>query len=425
MSLQHIVIEAKNLTKVYKLYNSPVDRLKESLHPLRRQYHHEYFALNNISFEIKQGESVGVIGRNGSGKSTLLKILTGVLTPTSGAVAVNGKVSALLELGAGFNPELTGLENVYFNGMLMGYTREEMDARLSDILSFADIGEFVYQPVKTYSSGMFVRLAFALAVNVDPDILIIDEALAVGDIMFQSKCMDRINQMTKGGVTTLFVTHDMNSVNTLCDRAIMLDSGQIYSQGKPQMITLQYYQLMREKEQSAKFADTKEDADKKYLEMKNSIKDKCSSIDYQYGTGAAKILNYIILNSADQETVSIESGETFKLRLMVEFYEQVDNPCFGFAISNIVGQNLLVAHSFFDSDEQFGPRNRGEVVHVELLAGMLLNPGHYLLSFGVADHATSQDFTNLDTRKNVCTLHVWGKEQSQGIIYHQPKIRIL
>jgi len=183
-----IAIKAENLTKTYRLYDSNLDRLKESLHPLRRKYHHEFNALHDFNFEVKKGETVGIIGKNGSGKSTLLKIITGVLTPTSGSVTVNGRISALLELGAGFNPELTGIENVYFNGTLMGYSKEEMHAKLDDILGFADIGEFVRQPVKSYSSGMFVRLAFAVAINIDPDILIVDEALAVGDIFFQQKC---------------------------------------------------------------------------------------------------------------------------------------------------------------------------------------------------------------------------------------------
>lgn len=220
-----LAITVENLSKVYKLYSSPVDRLKESLHPLRRQYHHDFYALNDVSFEIKKGESVGIIGKNGSGKSTLLKILTGVLTPTSGSVTVNGKVSALLELGAGFNPDLTGIENVYFNGMLMGYTREEMEGLLDGILSFADIGEFVQQPVKTYSSGMFVRLAFAVAVNVDPEILIIDEALAVGDLKFQKKCKQKMSDFRDKGITQLIVSHNMSDITTGCSKALYLKNG--------------------------------------------------------------------------------------------------------------------------------------------------------------------------------------------------------
>ena len=175
-------IAVKNVTKIYRLYDKPIDRLKESLNPMRKEYHKKFYALNQISFEVKKGETVGIIGTNGSGKSTILKIITGVLSPTTGEVEVVGTISALLELGAGFNMDYTGIENIYMNGTMMGFSRKEMDAKLNDILDFADIGDFVYQPVKTYSSGMFVRLAFALAINVEPEILIVDEALSVGDV---------------------------------------------------------------------------------------------------------------------------------------------------------------------------------------------------------------------------------------------------
>lgn len=222
-----IAIKVENLTKVYKLYNSPIDRLKESLHPFRRKYHHDFYALHDVSFDVKKGESVGIIGKNGSGKSTLLKILTGVLSPGCGAVQVNGNVSALLELGAGFNPELNGIDNVYFNGTLMGYSKEEMDGKLDEILAFADIGEFVYQPVKTYSSGMYVRLAFAVAINVNPDILIIDEALSVGDALFQQRCIAKIRNLKDSGVTLFFVSHAPEVLRALCTKGIWLEKGRI------------------------------------------------------------------------------------------------------------------------------------------------------------------------------------------------------
>ena len=188
------VISIRHLSKKYRLYDRSVDRLKESLHPFRKKYHRDFFALNDVSFDIKKGETVGIIGKNGSGKSTLLKIIAGVLTPSGGGAVVNGHVSALLELGIGFNPDLTGLENIYFSGTIMGFSRQEMDTKVDDIIAFADIGNFIHQPVKTYSSGMFVRLAFAMATNVDPDILIIDEALSVGDIFFQTKCYRKLDR---------------------------------------------------------------------------------------------------------------------------------------------------------------------------------------------------------------------------------------
>lgn len=242
-----IAISVQNLTKIYKLYDTPLDRLKESVNPFGKKYHKDFYALNDVSFEIKKGETVGIIGKNGSGKSTLLKIITGVLTPSSGNVTVNGKVSALLELGAGFNPELTGIENVYFNGTLMGYTREEMDAKLDDILSFADIGEFVYQPVKSYSSGMFVRLAFAVSTIVNPDVLIVDEALSVGDELFQRKCFAKIKNFSEMGKTVLFVSHGASTVVELCNHALLFDSGELLLKGKPKLVVSLYQKLLYSK----------------------------------------------------------------------------------------------------------------------------------------------------------------------------------
>lgn len=245
MSTDNVAIRVENLTKVYKLYDKPVDRLKESLHPFRKTYHREFYALKDVSFEIKKGETVGIIGKNGSGKSTLLKIITGVLTPTSGMVQVNGKVSALLELGAGFNPEMTGIENIYLNGTIMGYTKEEMDTKIDDILSFADIGDFVCQPVKSYSSGMFARLAFAVSINVDPDILIVDEALAVGDLRFQLKCMDKFTEFREKGKTILFVTHDINSVKRFCSSCIWINEGEVQAAGNTDEITDLYLDYLK------------------------------------------------------------------------------------------------------------------------------------------------------------------------------------
>jgi len=225
--MKDIAISVANLCKKYRLYDTPQHRLKEALHPFRKKFHHEFNAIHDVSFEVKRGEFVGIIGRNGSGKSTLLKIITGVLTPTSGSVMVNGRLSALLELGAGFNSELTGIENVYFNGTLMGISREEMEHRLDEILTFADIGEFVHQPVKTYSSGMFVRLAFAVAVCVEPEILIVDEALSVGDMAFQQKCLERLRILKESGVTILLVTHDIMLTRNYCEYVVYLQNGRV------------------------------------------------------------------------------------------------------------------------------------------------------------------------------------------------------
>ena len=224
-------IEVKDVTKIYRLYEKPIDRLKESLSLTHKEYHKDFFALNKLSFDVKKGQTVGIIGTNGSGKSTILKIITGVLTPTTGTVMVDGKISALLELGAGFNMDYTGIENIYMNGTMMGFTKKEMDEKLQEILDFADIGDFVYQPVKTYSSGMFVRLAFALAINVEPEILIVDEALSVGDVFFQAKCYRRMEEIRKSGTTILMVTHDMGSIIKYCDKVVLLNRGEFIAEG--------------------------------------------------------------------------------------------------------------------------------------------------------------------------------------------------
>ena len=238
------VIQVKDLTKMYKLYDKPSDRLKEALGLTRKKLYKEHYALHDVNFDIYEGECVGIIGTNGSGKSTILKIITGVLTPTAGEVKVDGRISALLELGAGFNMEYSGLENVYLNGTMIGFSKEEIDARLNDILEFADIGDFIHQPVKTYSSGMFVRLAFALAINVDPEILIVDEALSVGDVFFQSKCYRRMEEIRKKGTTILMVTHDMGSIIKYCDKVVLLHKGEFIAEGPAGKVVDMYKKIL-------------------------------------------------------------------------------------------------------------------------------------------------------------------------------------
>jgi len=248
LNFSNVSIKVESLSKIYKLYNTPMDRLKETMHPFRKKYHKDFFALKDISFEVKKGETFGIIGKNGSGKSTLLKIITGVLSPSSGNVTVNGRVSSLLELGAGFNPELNGIENIYFYGTINGFSKEEMDSRLDSILAFADIGEFVFQPVKSYSSGMYVRLAFAVAIQVDPEILIIDEALSVGDIFFQQKCARRMSDLKEKGVTIIFVSHDMGSVLNLCNQVVYLRNGVVFGVGESSKMIAEYYKEASEEE---------------------------------------------------------------------------------------------------------------------------------------------------------------------------------
>ncbi len=243
--MPNTAIKVNHLTKIYKLYDKPIDRLKESLHPLKKSYHKDFYALNDVSFEIKMGETVGIIGKNGAGKSTLLKLITGVLTPTSGHLHVKGRIASLLELGAGFNPEYTGIENIYLQGTLMGYTRKEMESKINEILAFADIGDFVHQSVKMYSSGMFARLAFAVAINVDPDILIVDEALSVGDMAFQEKCILKMKSMLNNNRAILFVSHSLPSIRNFCTKAIWVKDGKVVMQNEAHIVCEAYSDYMK------------------------------------------------------------------------------------------------------------------------------------------------------------------------------------
>jgi len=237
-------IELDNVSICYKLYNNPQDRLREALHPFKRKYHRQFYAVKDLSLVVPKGQILGIVGRNGAGKSTLLKLVCGVLQPTSGTVVTNGQISALLEISSGLNPEFTGIENIHLSGAIMGFTRKEMDARLPEILAFAGIGDFVNQPLKIFSSGMKARLAFAVAVNIDSEILILDEVLAVGDELFKRKCYARMEQLFKSGCTVLFVSHSVNNVNEICSRAILLDSGELLLEGTPKMVTTYYQRLL-------------------------------------------------------------------------------------------------------------------------------------------------------------------------------------
>ena len=256
--MSEVAISVKDVSKMYKLFDKNSDRLKDALGFSKKQLYKEHYALHHLSFDVYKGETVGIIGTNGAGKSTILKIITGVLNPTEGELEINGRISALLELGAGFNPEYNGIENVYLNGTMLGFTKEEIDERLPKILEFADIGDFVYQPVKTYSSGMFVRLAFAVAINIDPEILIVDEALSVGDVFFQAKCYQKFEDFKRDGKTILFVSHDLGSISRYCDRVILLNKGEKQSEGKPKDMINLYKRLITTKADNNQNTDSKD-----------------------------------------------------------------------------------------------------------------------------------------------------------------------
>lgn len=336
-----VAISVTNISKHYRLYDQAKDRLKEALHPFKKKYHHEFHALTDINFTVRKGETVGILGKNGAGKSTLLKIITGVLTPSSGTVVVTGKIASLLELGAGFNIEYTGLENIYFQGSLMGFSREEMTERLNTILEFADIGEFIHQPVKMYSSGMFARLAFSIAINVEPNVLIVDEALSVGDTGFQLKCFLKMQQMKEDGVTILFVSHSTQSVAQLCDSAMILDQGRLldYSNDVVKIIS-QYNEVSRNtKKTISRPPDVPANIDNDFEEHTYS-KELGDGKEHRFGNQEAKILSVNLFNQKGMQTNIFEPLERISLSILVKSFVVCENSVLGFSLKNVQGVDM-------------------------------------------------------------------------------------
>lgn len=371
------IISVNKLTKKYRLYERPIDRLKEAIHPLRKIYHINFTALDEVSFEIADGQSVGIVGKNGSGKSTLLKLITGILTPSSGHISVHGRIAALLELGAGFNPEMTGIENIHLNGSIMGFSREEMTEKLNDILEFADIGDFAQQPVKTYSSGMFARLAFALAINVDPEILIVDETLSVGDIRFQQKCIRKMREFAQAGKTVIFVTHDVQLVTSFCSRAIWIDSGKIKDDGPANKVIKRYTSFMAYN-----------------LESKPSFKvpqafnsngwREIPSVE-SFGQGGAKLIAYKLDTDDDaSELHPFSGGETITLSFKVQVSEKIDLPGLGIVFKDQYGNPIFGVGNYI-YDIQFDPWHSGEhEVRINFKMPYLKN-GDYFMSVAISD----------------------------------------
>ena len=381
-------ITVKDVTKIYKLYDKPIDRLKEALNPFHKEYHKKFYALNNLSFEVKKGETVGIIGTNGSGKSTILKIITGVLTPTTGEVEVNGVISALLELGAGFNMDYTGIENIYMNGTMMGFSKKEMDAKLQEILDFADIGDFVYQPVKTYSSGMFVRLAFALAINVEPEILIVDEALSVGDVFFQSKCYRRMEEIRQKGTTILMVTHDMGSIIKYCDKVVLLNKGNFVAEGAPGHMVDLYKKILAgqmEGLEAAKDVDSdfsgetaeKEQKEKTYqLPHGKLMKDSLTinSNRTEYGDGRAEIYDLGLFDQRGNLTNLLLKGEEFTIKEKIRFAAPIQSPIFTYTIKDKKGTDLTGTNTMFEGTD-IKPVKAGDEYEVSFTQKMTLQGG--------------------------------------------------
>lgn len=378
-------IRVEAVSKQYRIYNRPADRLKETITRGRWKAHREFWALKDISFEIEAGTTTGIIGPNGSGKSTLLQIITGTLEPTHGSVWLEGRVAALLELGAGFNPEFTGIENIFMNTALMGLSRSETESLLPEIASFAEIGDFIYQPLKTYSSGMYIRLAFAAAIAVSPQILIIDEALAVGDAVFQHRCTRRIKQMQENGTTILFVSHDPGAIRALCSRAILLNGGCMEADGAPPDVLNRYQKIIMARETayaaldqsvSEHVPDAPEVAEADFADA--------PSYTFRHGNRDAEIIKVELLDTSRRKVQLVETGEQLFLRMYVVFHKAVEEPVFGFLIRNkhgihLYGTNTDIQHA------GIGPVERGEVVEANFSFNCWLAPDNY--SIAVAAHS--------------------------------------
>lgn len=407
--MSETVINVKDVSKLYKLYDKPMDRLKESLGLTKKRQYKEHYALRNVSFSVSKGETVGIIGTNGSGKSTMLKIITGVLNPTGGEVEIQGRISALLELGAGFNMEYTGIENVYLNGTMNGFTREEVDAKLDDILEFADIGEFVNQPVKTYSSGMFVRLAFAVAINIDPEILIVDEALSVGDVFFQAKCFKKFEEFKEQGKTILFVSHDTGSIQRYCDRVILLNKGQKVSEGDTKEVVDLYKKMLVHADEVPEDEDI-QDAREEEAESDDGTWKSHISVNpsfLEYGEKQAEIVDFAVKGEKGAYTNIVEDGTEFRVKLKVRFHEDVEEPIVAMTIKNVQGLEIAGTNTMYEHISM-GLCRKGEERTIEFRQKAMLQAGEYLLSFGCTGYRNGDfvvyhrlyDITNLTVSAN-------------------------
>lgn len=378
--MEEYAIEVNHLTKIYKLYKKPSDRMKEAFSITNKTYHKDFYALKDVNFKVKRGEALGIVGKNGSGKSTILKIITGVLQPSIGGVKIDGRIAALLELGAGFNGEYSGFENIYLNGTIMGFTRAEIEKKMPEIIAFADIGDFIYQPVKTYSSGMYVRLAFAIAIHVDPDILIIDEALSVGDIRFQRKCFRKIEEFKKTK-TFILVSHDLSSITKFCDRAIWLNEGELKSEGEPVEIAKEFRAYMIE----AKFTSKAnlenqeiEENTKETYEFETIPKD----VDVM-GDDKAEFLGMLCMDEEGKKASIVDADSRIKLCFKAHIREEITDAIVGFTFKDKLGTILFQLNTFVMEKELRLEEDKTYIFQFVFTLPKLID-GYYTISPAIA-----------------------------------------
>ncbi|MDE7434608.1 MAG: ABC transporter ATP-binding protein [Lachnospiraceae bacterium] len=419
--MSETVINVKCVSKLYKLYDRPMDRLKESLGLTRKKLYKEHYALRDVSFQVNRGETVGIIGTNGSGKSTMLKIVTGVLNPTEGEVEIQGRISALLELGAGFNMEYTGIENVYLNGTMNGFSREEIDERLNDILEFADIGDFVHQPVKTYSSGMFVRLAFAVAINIDPEILIVDEALSVGDVFFQAKCYHKFEEFKKLGKTILFVSHDLSSISKYCDRVVLLNKGGKLAEGSARDMVDMYKKVLVNQLDSGSDAPEEKQADTRQPDQVWKNKMQTNGKFIEYGDKRAEIIDYAIVDDRGNISNAVQKNCRFQIKVRVRFNEDIAEPIYAFTLKDVKGNDITGTNTMYE--KVYVSSQAGDVKEVTFEQEMNLQGGDYLLSLGCTGYSKNE-FVVYHRLYDICSITVVSDKNTVGFYDMNSKISI-
>lgn len=477
------IISVDQVSKVYRLYDKPIDRLLESISLRKKSYHKDFYALRDISFSVGRGEAVGIIGTNGSGKSTMLKIITGVLSATTGKVESRGSICALLELGAGFNQDYTGIENIYMNGTMMGFSKAEMDEKLPAILEFADIGDFVYQPVKSYSSGMFVRLAFALYISIDPEVLIVDEALSVGDVFFQAKCYHRMDELKRKGTTILMVTHDLGSVMKYCDRVVLFHKGEKVGEGLPGQMVDKYKKILAGKDPHAEqfmeeqnFLGNVDDQRSGTAKAGNAGSGKAGGTNgtagtteknigtgiasgttepasatspeagqssqkptgfmkdhltlnpssQQYGNGKAEILDFGVLDKDGRPSNVLLKGEEFSIKERIVFHDSIAAPIFTFTIKDKRGMDLSGTNTLFEGKE-IPAVKKGDEYYCTFTQRMNLQGGEYLLSisctgFEEGEHTVydrKYDITSITVLSNKNTVGIYDMESEVTLERHE------
>ncbi|RBP48449.1 ABC transporter ATP-binding protein [Arenicella xantha] len=421
------VIKVQQVKKCYKTYRKPIHRLWQSFFP-KKTYAHNFWALKGIDLTVHKGETVGIVGKNGSGKSTLLQIIAGILQPTEGQFETHGRISALLELGAGFNPEFTGMENARLNASIMGLTRDEFHQKLPDIVDFCGLGDFLHRPVKTYSSGMFVRLAFAVAINMNPDILIVDEALAVGDVRFQRKCFRRLDALKEQGVSILFVTHSTDSVLKYCDRAIMLDEGELKMTGSPKDVVQAYLEMMFESDADVQ-APVAINAEDYAVDFDPTV-DNCvkqptyNANEHRWGDGRAKICHYEVLQNGAYTSGLVKRGDRLTIRMSVLFEQDIDELIYGITVKTEDGNAVYGTNSRLVSDMPLSQKG-GDLVPIEFELTLSLLSGHYFISLGVAQDHEAKDNIAVDRRYDMIHIHVGTTPEAFGYADLAGKIEMI